>query len=144
MRTIRKIILHCSDSRFGNAQLIDQWHRERGWDGIGYHYVICNGQAAPHGKYDPACDGLVQNGRPAEQPGAHAKGHNAHSLGVCLVGRRRFTGLQMVALFGLLRTLGRRHALSPGDVLGHCELTTGKTCPNLPMPWVRDMLAREQ
>ena len=43
MREIKKIIIHCSDSEFGDAALIDKWHKERGWTGIGYHYVILNG-----------------------------------------------------------------------------------------------------
>lgn len=140
MRTISQIILHCSDSRFGNAELIDAWHRERGWDGIGYHYVICNGHPNAGSEYDPASDGLVQHGRPVEKPGAHAKGHNAHSLGVCLIGERRFTGMQLAALSGLLHILQKRYALPARAVLGHCELDPRKTCPNLPMAWVRDTL----
>jgi hypothetical protein len=37
MRAIKQIIIHCSDSEFGNVIQIDRWHRERGWKGIGYH-----------------------------------------------------------------------------------------------------------
>lgn len=142
MRTISQIILHCSDSGFGNAELIDAWHRERGWEGIGYHFVICNGQAAAHSVYDAATDGLVQTGRPEMHIGAHAKGHNAHSLGVCLIGEHRFTGMQFVALQSLLRTLQKRHHIAPAAVLGHCELDQHKTCPNLPMAWIRAVLAQ--
>ena len=47
MREISKIILHCSDSEWGSASVIDQWHKERGWTEIGYHYVITNGQTEP-------------------------------------------------------------------------------------------------
>ena len=43
VREIKKVIIHCSDSDFGTASVIDGWHKERGWDGIGYHYVITNG-----------------------------------------------------------------------------------------------------
>jgi len=38
----KKVIIHCSDSSFGNAVLIDKWHRQRGFDNIGYHFVILN------------------------------------------------------------------------------------------------------
>ena len=38
-----RITIHCSDSEWGNADVIDEWHKKRGWDGIGYHYVILNG-----------------------------------------------------------------------------------------------------
>lgn len=44
MGRIDKIIINCSDSDWGDAEVIDEWHRERGWDGIGYHYIICNGR----------------------------------------------------------------------------------------------------
>ena len=43
MRTITLIIIHCSAVRpyqTSNAAQIDSWHRARGWNGIGYHYVI--------------------------------------------------------------------------------------------------------
>ena len=52
---------------------IDRWHRERGWLKIGYHYVIKR-------------DGTVETGRELEEVGAHAKGHNAISVGICMVG----------------------------------------------------------
>ena len=40
MAKLTNIIIHCSDSDFGDAQTIDLWHKQRGWKGIGYHYVI--------------------------------------------------------------------------------------------------------
>ncbi|WP_337632460.1 N-acetylmuramoyl-L-alanine amidase, partial [Prevotella sp.] len=51
----------------------NRWHRERGFDSIGYHYIIY-------------LDGSIHFGRPVEQAGAHCKGHNANSIGVCYVG----------------------------------------------------------
>ena len=76
MRKIDTIILHCSATKPGmkvDAKVIDQWHRDRGWMGIGYHYVILE-------------DGTVQRGRPIEEPGAHCKGWNERSIGICYVG----------------------------------------------------------
>ena len=37
------IVIHCSDSSYGTVDIIDHWHKMRGWSGIGYHYVIGNG-----------------------------------------------------------------------------------------------------
>ena len=44
MRKIDSIIIHCSATKVGQdftAADIDRWHRERGFNGIGYHYVVC-------------------------------------------------------------------------------------------------------
>lgn len=77
MRRIDKIILHCSATPAGKHFTVDEirkWHVEgRGWKDIGYHYIVY-------------LDGSIHNGRPVEQPGAHVRGHNKHSIGVCYVG----------------------------------------------------------
>src|SRR5437016_681095 len=80
------IIIHHSavppfpDGRPIDAKLIDEIHRERGYNAfywgrfyhIGYHYVILP-------------DGTVQQGRPEHCRGAHAQGYNSY-IGICLVG----------------------------------------------------------
>lgn len=76
MRTINKIIVHCSATPAGRHVTvadIDLWHRQRGFDGIGYHYVVY-------------LDGTVREGRPLERVGAHCRGYNATSIGVCYIG----------------------------------------------------------
>lgn len=83
MRHINEVIIHCSDTPpkwMQGAKLDDQiaeirrWHvEERGWSDIAYHYIIGR-------------DGSVGFGRPLETAGAHTKGHNANSIGVCLIG----------------------------------------------------------
>lgn len=76
MRRIDEIIIHCSDSPEGRndkAEDIRKWHKQRGFNDIGYHYVI-------------DLDGTVEQGRPIEQAGAHCTGHNAHSIGICYIG----------------------------------------------------------
>lgn len=55
------------------AEEIDQWHRERGWSGIGYHYVIRR-------------NGTLEEGRGLVDAGAHVKGYNSISIGYCLMG----------------------------------------------------------
>ena len=82
-----KAVIHCSDSPQGrgdNAQTIHRWHKERGFDGIGYHYVILE-------------DGTVENGRPEFWSGAHAKGHN-DAIGICFIGDEDFTEAQFQSL----------------------------------------------
>ena len=60
MRKIDTIVVHCSDSAWGSAKVIDQWHRDRGWRMIGYHYVINNGHQSSKAKYNPEKDGLLE------------------------------------------------------------------------------------
>tara|TARA_R110000822_G_scaffold236671_3_gene367261 strand:+ start:6754 stop:7164 length:411 start_codon:yes stop_codon:yes gene_type:complete len=76
MREIKKIIVHCSatpESMDVGAEEIRCWHKERGWNDIGYHDVIRR-------------DGTLEKGRNISIAGAHAKGHNFSSIGVCLIG----------------------------------------------------------
>ena len=77
MRTIDKIILHCAATKEGHdikTETIKSWHvKGNGWSDIGYHYVI-------------ELDGTVKKGRPMHRSGAHTKGHNTGSIGVCYIG----------------------------------------------------------
>lgn len=76
MREIKRIILHCSatvESIDYTAEDIKHWHRARGFYDIGYHFVITR-------------DGKVQKGRDLDEIGAHAKGHNRNSIGICYIG----------------------------------------------------------
>jgi|TARA_R100000501_G_C2597550_1_gene95621 hypothetical protein len=131
MREINKIIIHCSDSEFGSKKLIDKWHKERGWDGCGYHYVITNGIDDYMVKYNKNHDGLVQEGRPIEKMGAHVKGHNKDSIGICLIGKSNFTPAQLyVSLPQLLRDLMYHFKITLDNVHGHNEYDPDKTCPN--------------
>lgn len=76
MRDINRIILHCSATVEGNDYSVDTirvWHKKRGWSDIGYHWVI-------------RLDGTIEVGRPLEKSGAHTKGENKDSVGVCYIG----------------------------------------------------------
>jgi hypothetical protein len=68
---VSKIIVHCSATREGddsiNAEVIDRWHKARGWKGIGYHFVIL-------------LDGKIETGRMINKCGAHTKGYNRYLL----------------------------------------------------------------
>ena len=137
-RKINKVIVHCSDGEWGDAAFIDKIHREeRGWKGgIGYHYVITNGRRTYVGGYQEQDDGVVEVGRPEEIMGAHARPHNADSIGVCLIGRHHFTARQLlVALPELLREITDRHGLGAGDIYGHRDFSP-KPCPNFDVGWL--------
>ncbi|WP_017445816.1 N-acetylmuramoyl-L-alanine amidase [Gayadomonas joobiniege] len=115
---VKYIVIHCSDTpneREHTAADIHRWHKEMGWDGIGYHFVIGRG-------------GAVEYGRPIYWPGAHVRGHNHESIGVCLVGRDEFKQPQLSSLKSLVKAL--RNKFNRARVVGHRELDSAKTCPN--------------
>lgn len=136
MRKINKIIIHCAATPEGKdftVQQIDQWHRQRGFRCIGYHYVIYR-------------DGTIHKGRPIEQVGAHTSGHNANSIGICYIGgcaadgsstkslgspkntpKDTRTPAQRVALIRLVREL--RSQFPGATVHGHNEFAA-KACPS--------------
>ena len=112
------IVIHCSDSPQGRgdtAEDIHRWHVERGFDGVGYHYVILE-------------DGTVQNGRPDYWQGAHASGYNDY-LGVCLIGKDVFTDDQMLSLKILVCDKMLEHGFNKSKIIGHNQVSS-KTCPN--------------
>jgi N-acetylmuramoyl-L-alanine amidase len=154
-RAIDLIVVHCSATPSGKAlgtgrrspaaQVIDGWHKQRGFarspaavaeyntglPHIGYHYVI-------------DVDGLVQCGRRLAEVGAHVKGHNAKSIGICLVGGAEpvaaYTAAQWSSLTYLVNTLRLQRPLA--RVVGHRDLSSDanadgrvqvhewlKTCP---------------
>jgi N-acetylmuramoyl-L-alanine amidase len=119
MRDIKYIIIHCSDSpddRDVDVNEIRKWHVENNkWKDVGYHYVIKR-------------DGEVQSGRPEEEVGAHCKGYNNNSIGVCLVGRRSFDPRQFWSLKALCFDL--RVKYPQASIKGHRDFTDQKTCPN--------------
>jgi len=118
------------------ADEIDDWHKERGFDGCGYHYIIRR-------------DGTFQRGRPANMRGAHAIKHNARFLGLCFIGgynatyseargvsnnqwwrwnsSSSFTNLQWQAYDGFMRTFYRVYPY--GQANGHYIEQGGKEDP---------------
>lgn len=126
MRNITKIIVHCSATPEGRDYTvadIDRWHKQRGWQGIGYHYVVYR-------------DGSVHPGRPVEQIGAHTSGHNANSIGVCYIGgvaadgktpKDTRTPAQRAALRDLVELL--RAEYPNATIHGHREFAN-KACPS--------------
>lgn len=128
MREINKIVVHCSDSNFGSSILINEWHLERGWNEVGYHFVICNGKVENNNYWD-AMDGAIERGRDIDISGAHVRGNNKGSIGVCLVGTDSYTEKQILSLKILLSELMLKYNLKKNDIFGHRELDSGKSCP---------------
>ena len=142
LQTIKKAIIHCSDSDFGCVDVIDDWHKSRGWGGCGYHYVISNGIFQSEDKYDADRDGIVQAGRDLTYEGAHCRGQNGDTVGICIIGRRHFTGKQLLeGLPDLLWTLGAL-GITCRDVYGHCEFSKVKTCPNIDPRLLRSLACK--
>lgn len=127
MRKITRIVVHCTDSPDSldvDAKTIDRWHKERGWTGIGYHWVVRR-------------TGQVEMGRPESEVGSHVFGHNRDTIGVVWSGRSKPEPAQYEALIAKIVDCNVRFGLTADDVFGHCELANGKTCPNLHMAKVR-------
>ena len=116
---IKLLIVHCSDTNDSekfDASDIHKMHLNFGWNGIGYHKVICR-------------DGKIQNGRPEYWMGAHVKGKNNCSLGVCLIGKNNFTKRQFASLENVLKKWLKSYPNA--KIIGHSKaVVTKKTCPN--------------
>ena len=125
MRNINKIIIHCSATPEGKEFCVEdirRWHRKRGFADIGYHFVIL-------------LDGSVKIGRPLHKVGAHCKGQNARSIGICYIGGCEADGktpkdtrnkAQMDSLVRLITEL--RQQFPDASVHGHKEFAN-KACP---------------
>ena len=126
MREINKIIIHCSatpEGRDDKTSDIKRWHLNKGWSDIGYHYVI-------------ELDGSVNMGRDIDRIGAHTKGYNTGSIGICYVGgmdenmkhpKDTRTAKQKEALVCLIDDL--RKTYGELSVHGHNEFSA-KACPS--------------
>lgn len=118
-KNIKLLVVHCSDTQNHikvNAKFIHEMHLNFGWDGIGYHKIILR-------------SGQVENGRPEYWVGAHVKGKNNISLGVCLIGQDNFTKKQFSSLEKILRKW--KIVYPSAKIVGHCDTgNTSKTCPN--------------
>lgn len=136
------IVCHHSASTWGDAKIIDMWHRNNGWRMIGYHGVILNGHRGPN-SYDRQLDGKIEPGRPEGQQGAHCAGGgmNRKALGVCLIGdstKRQFSARQTAALVHWLATMCKRHGIPVANISQHSDHEPGKPyCAGLDMDEVR-------
>lgn len=154
MKKISNLIIHCSDSPFGDANLIDSWHKERGWKCIGYHFVITNGRRLNSKDYVAKDDGIIEKGRflnddewiQDNEIGSHALGLNDRSIGICLIGKDQFTLSQWRSLITLCQKRIITSKINIDSVIGHNETQSGKqqgkTCPNFDVNMLRVCLNR--
>jgi len=141
------IVVHHSATEYGNAAIIDKWHRERNhWEGVGYDFVIGNGTDSGDGQVEVTF-------RWREQiPGAHCGGTpnnwaNKDGIGICLVGdfsRREPSSRQMQSLLRLILFLQKRYGIPKSRIYGH-KTTPGARvtdCPgdSFPMARLKSML----
>ncbi|MBS3762188.1 MAG: N-acetylmuramoyl-L-alanine amidase [Planctomycetes bacterium] len=137
------IVIHHSGTREGSAAAFDRYHRwHKGWDSLGYHFVIGNGTQTP--------DGQIEVGsRWSEQEiGAHAgvREFNQRGIGICLVGNFEIdnpTSHQLHSLRVLLQYLMRQYRIPAERIIGHQEVPGAHTkCPgaNFPMAELRQSL----
>ena len=128
MAEIRHLIVHCSatpETMDIGVEEIRRWHRQRGWLDVGYHKIIRR-------------DGTIEDGRPITAPGAHARGYNHLSVGICLIGgvesdkktpESNYTHAQWNALQALVSDLKTMYPTA--TLMGHRDLPkVNKACPS--------------
>lgn len=137
-RDWRWIVIHHSSTPAGNAFNFDGFHRNtRGWDELGYHFVIGNGTDSR--------DGQVEAGSrwQKQKHGAHcatlSRQFNEAGIGVCLVGDfqqpgSRPTERQWAALVKLCRFLAREHGITAERIIGHRHAQASEGEPTTDCP----------
>jgi len=123
-----------ADTSHHTAEIIEQWHLSKGWDGIGYHFVIEK-------------DGKIARGRPEHYHGAHTRGKNLSSIGIVLTGNFDAflpTKAQQEALKEVLEYLVKKYRISKKKIVPHRKFAR-KTCygRKLSDDWARKLLQEE-
>lgn len=122
-RMVDLIVIHCSATKETSRLTplaLDRMHRQRGFNGCGYHYYIER-------------DGKINSMRPSEKVGAHVRGYNAHSLGICYEGGLDKNGRaadtrterQKVSLRALVKVLRQLYP-TINRVVGHRDLSADR------------------
>jgi len=126
MRLVKEIIIDCSATREEQQVSVDtirDWHLAKGWNDIGYHFYI-------------DLDGTINKGRDIDKIGAHCKGHNRNSIGICYCGGVETDGKtpkdtrtqeQKDSLLNVLKTL---KAMYPEAVIYSHNEFANKACPS--------------
>ncbi len=125
MRRIDKIIIHSSatpPSMDIGAEEIDKWHKDRGFRCIGYHFVIRR-------------NGVLERGRDVGETGAHARGSNINSIGICWVGGVNYNGSKpednrtLKQKDSMIKLISAIVLLFDVKILGHRNVSNTK-CPS--------------
>jgi N-acetyl-anhydromuramyl-L-alanine amidase AmpD len=135
-RKWKYIIIHHSATDEGDALAFHKLHRNKGWETVGYHFVVDNGTIGKKAGAIEASPRWIK-----QQNGAHCKASqmNYQGIGVCLVGNfniERVSREQMESLLYLVNTLRHYYKIPTGNIIGHGSVPGAKTdCPGKNFPW---------
>jgi hypothetical protein len=127
MRDIDYIVIHCAATKPSMdvpIERVKKWHLRRGWSDIGYHYYITR-------------DGKIHGGRNLSTIGAHVRGYNKNSIGICYEGGINESGEpednrtpeQKKSLLKVVEIL--KFVFSGAIVQGHRDFpNVNKACPS--------------
>ena len=133
--TTDTIVIHCTQTPKDmevDVEKVTQWHKDRGFDTIGYHYLIKR-------------DGTLQVGRDEDVVGAHAVAGNGTSVGVALVGggtadmgwENNFNSEQFDTLKSIILKLKDKYDIE--KIIGHYQVDGNKECPSFDVPgWLEE------
>jgi LysM repeat protein len=144
-RPWKYIIIHHSATDDGNALSFYRSHRSRGWDSLGYHFVVDNGS---DGKQDGQIE--VSPRWTKQQDGAHcrASGMNSIGIGICLVGnfsKDRPSRAQLESLAYLVKVLQKQYRIPERNIIGHGRVPLARTeCPGKMFPWAEFQRLKER
>jgi N-acetylmuramoyl-L-alanine amidase len=131
----QKIVIHHSATEKGSAKLFDKGHRAKGWDELGYHFVIGNGRGAGDGQVQVGSRWMKQkHGAHCKTPGNY---YNDHGIGICLVGdftSRGPTARQLASLRQLVEFLCDRCKIPAQGITSHRSVTKKTVCPGKHFP----------
>ena len=126
LKEVKYLVVHCTATRLSqrvSVEDIDRWHKAKGWSGIGYHWYVDR-------------DGHIFPGRSEREAGAHVKGYNHCSIGICYEGGLDEQGnsadtrtpAQKAALLFIIKDL--KQSYPNAIVLGHRDFPgVHKDCP---------------
>lgn len=123
------------DTSHHTAQMMEEWHLAKGWEGLGYQYVIHK-------------DGIIWLGRPEYRNGAHTVGYNEQSIGICLAGNFDATlptDAQVKTLTQLLKDLMLKYKIGIENIVPHRKFAN-KSCYGLKLKddWARNLVKSQE
>ena len=122
--TVKRIICHNADASNCSIYDIDRWHKNNGWAGCGYHFLVRK-------------DGSIYRGRPENKLGAHTSNNNTGSLGICFEGKYNTETMpeaQLKAGQELIAYLLNKYGLTKANVYKHKDFNA-TDCPGHNFPW---------
>lgn len=123
LKEIRFLVIHHSQRDKDCMEFIKVRHKQkRGWEDIGYHYIIEK-------------NGNLKKGRDEKFMGAHVKGYNQNSISICLIGNldeNSSTKKQFKTLIKFLKKKMKKYDIPNERIVGHREFpNVKKTCPGI-------------